>query len=70
MSVYSKVSPNQNLEKFLKDMEKMNKEIKETSPRFPYTNHDNCKAYLVDNNGKTFYFCFGSEGQLLQKIII
>jgi len=70
MSIYQKVAPKQNLDKFLKDMKNQGKTIQNVLPRFPYADNDNCQAFEIEHNNKTFYFCFGSEGQLLQKKII
>ena len=69
MSVYQKVAPKQNLSKFLSDMKERGKTIEAVPPRFPYADNDNCQAFEVEHNNRTFYFCFGSEGQLLHKRI-
>lgn len=62
-------APQQKLEKFLKDMKDQNKTPKSVESHWPY-DYEGIQAFEVEHNNKTFYFCFGSEGQLLQKKII
>lgn len=66
MSIYQKVAPKQNLTKFLKDMKDRNITPKSVEPHWPY-DYEGIQAFEIEYNNKTFYFSFGSEGQLLQK---
>ena len=68
-NVNEATAPQQNLTKFLKDMKDRNKTPKSVESHWPY-NYEGIQAFEVEHNNKTFYFCFGSEGQLLQKKII
>lgn len=62
-------APQQKLEKFLRDMKNQNKTPKPVRSHWPY-DYEGMQAFEVEHNNKTFYFCFGSEGQLLQKKIL
>lgn len=69
-NVYKKVAPDKTITKFHADMEKKGITPKPVKSHWPYDYDEDFKAYEVEFNDKTFYFCFGSEGQLLQKKII
>lgn len=69
-NVNEATAPQQKLEKFLRDMKDQNKTPKSVESHWPYDYDAGFQAFEVEHNNKTFYFCFGSEGQLLQKKIL
>ena len=69
-NVNEATAPQQTHQKFLKDMAEKGKALKIVRSHWPYDYDADFKAYEVKHNGNRFYFCFGSEGQLLQKKLL
>jgi hypothetical protein len=55
------------IDKFISDVKKQKLETTEVRCKWPYDYNDDFRAFEVTRENKVFYFCFGSEGQLIAR---
>ena len=51
---------------FFKATDKKGLTAVKVAVRFPYADHEGFEAFTVEYKGRTFYYCFGSDNQLIQ----
>ena len=61
---------NKSKKSFLEATTKRGLTAVKTAVRFPFQYHEGFEAFTVKVDDRTFYFCFGSDNQLISKQLL